>query len=162
MEKEILSELEKICKKFIKLVDYEKITKETQGRINTYGTTLNAKINEYVINIKKIDQKIEKLYMDRLENVISVDTYQKISTKFEKEKQELKIELEELEQCYEKYQSDNSLENIAEAKQIAEEYIKKRKIIDRDLILKLVDKLEIHEDKTVDLYLKIKPLEQVR
>ena len=71
-------------------------------------------------------------------------------------------ELNELETTYRQYQNDNSVENIMVAKNLATEYIKKRKEIDRDLILRLVDRVEIHEDKTVDLYLKIKPLEQVR
>lgn len=162
IEKNVLNELEKICKKFIKLVDFEKITKDTQSKICTYGTTLRKKINEYSIQINKIDQKIEKLYYDRLEDVISVDTYQKISAKFEKEKNDMYKELAELKETYEKYQKDNSLDNILEAKTIAEEYIKTRKNIDRELILKLVDRLELHEDKKVDLYLKIKPLEHVR
>ena len=71
-------------------------------------------------------------------------------------------EVTELESTYEQYQRDNSLENILEAKSLASEYIKKKKKIDRELILKLVDRVEIHENKTADLYLKIKPLEQVR
>ena len=100
--------------------------------------------------------------MDRLEDIISVDTYQKISNKFEEQKKNIQKELKELEETYTQYQQDNSVENILEAKKLASEYLKKRKNIDRELILKLVDRVEIHEDKTADLYLKIKPLEQIR
>lgn len=100
--------------------------------------------------------------MDRLDDVITVDTYQKISAKFEEQKKTMQEELIEFETTYEQYQKDNSLENIIEAKNLATEYIKNREQIDRDLILRLVDRVEIHDDKTVDLYLKIKPLEQVR
>ncbi len=96
--------------------------------------------------------------MDRLEDIITVDTYQKISSKEEINAEELN----ELETTYRQYQNDNSVENIMKAKILSTEYIKKRKEIDRDLILKLVDRVEIHEDKTVDLYLKINLLEQVR
>ena len=162
LEDNLLKEIETICKTFVKLVDFDKITKEKQKTINTYGTTLLQKINKLNSEIKKIDQKIEKTYMDRLDEVITVDTYQKISAKFEEQKKTMQKEVTELESTYEQYQRDNSLENILEAKSLASEYIKKKKKIDRELILKLVDRVEIHENKTADLYLKIKPLEQVR
>ena len=162
LEKDLLNEIEMICKNFINLINFDKITKEKQKNINTYGTTLLQKINKFNAEIKKIDQKIEKTYMDRLEDIITVDTYQKISSKFEEQKKSMQEELNELETTYRQYQNDNSVENIMVAKNLATEYIKKREEIDRDLILRLVDRVEIHEDKTVDLYLKIKPLEQVR
>ena len=38
-------------------------------------------------------------------------------------------------------------------------YLKERKEQPRELILKIVDKIEIHQDKTVDLYFKLKQLE---
>ena len=37
--------------------------------------------------------------------------------------------------------------------------MKERKEQPRELILKIVDKIEIHQDKTVDLYFKLKQLE---
>lgn len=162
LEKELLNEIEKICNNFIKLINFDKITKEKQKSINTYGTALLQKINKFNTEIKKIDQKIEKTYMDRLDDIITVDTYQKISAKFEEQKKTMQKEVIEFETAYQQYQKDNSLENIIEAKNLATKYIKNRENIDRDLILRLVDRVEIHDDKTVDLYLKIKPLEQIR
>lgn len=162
LEDDLLNELEKICKNFINLINFNKITKEKQKNISTYGTVLLQKINKFNTEIKKLDQKIEKTYLDRLDDVITVDTYQKISAKFEEQKKQMQNQLIEFESSYQQYQKDNSLENIMEAKKLATEYIKKRNKIDRTLILRLVDRIEIHEDKTIDLYLKIKPLEQVR
>ena len=40
--------------------------------------------------------------------------------------------------------------------------IKSRKNLSRELILKIVDRIEVHEDKTIDLHLKLKPLEQIK
>ena len=39
---------------------------------------------------------------------------------------------------------------------IVKEYLKTRKNPPRELILKIVDRIEIHQDKTVDLYFKLK------
>ncbi|MCR5146802.1 MAG: recombinase family protein [Clostridia bacterium] len=162
LEADLLEELEKICKKFIKLINYEKITKQKQGNISDYGTTLLEKINKLKIEITKIEKKSEKTYMDRLDEIISVETYKQISSKFEEQKKKLQEELEEVESEYKQYNEENTSEKVLEAKELATEYLKKRKNMDRNLILKLVDRVEIHENKMVDLYLKIKPLEQVR
>lgn len=162
LENDLLCEIEEICKNFIKLINFDKITKETQATLSTYGTTLLQKMNKITSEIKKTDQKIEKLYMDRLEEIISVETYQKISSKFEEQRKTMQEEFKELESTYNQYQKDNSLDNLLEAKSLASEYIRTRKKISRELILKMVDRVEIHEDKTADLYLKIKPLEQIR
>ena len=100
--------------------------------------------------------------MDRLDEIISVETYKQISSRLEEQKNKLQEELEEVESEYKQYSEENTSEKVLEAKELATEYLKKRKNMDRNLILKLVDRVEIHENKMVDLYLKIKPLEQVR
>ena len=43
LEESLLNEINTICKKFIKLIDFEKITKDKQKNLNTYGTTLLQK-----------------------------------------------------------------------------------------------------------------------
>ena len=40
-------------------------------------------------------------------------------------------------------------------------YLKTRKKTPRELILKIVDKIEIHKDKNIDLYFKLKQLNEV-
>lgn len=161
IEKNILNQLDDICKKFIKLVNYDKLTKEKTKTIKTYGTVLQEKIQLLEIDLRNLDQKIEKLYMDRLEDVISLDTYQKISPKLELKKENLLTVIDEMKETLRTYEEDNSLEKILETKNIVKEYMKTRKELNRDLILKLVDRIEIHEDGTIDLHLKLKPLEQI-
>ena len=119
------------------------------------------KINKLESDIAKIDKQIEKVYMDRLDEVITVDTYQKISAKFETTKESLISALDEAKLTYSKYKEDNNDEAILSAKELSKKYIKNRKKLDRDLLLQIVDRIEIHEDKSLDLYLRIKPLEQV-
>lgn len=162
LENNVLKELEKICKKFINLVDFEKLTNNKKGKFTNYEDTLKKKINDCNNEIKKVEQKIEKLYFDRLDDIISVDTYKRVSEKFENQKDDLKNELKELEKSYIEYTENNAIDNVLEAKKLAAEYVKTKKVVDRDLILKLVDRIEVHEDKSLDLYLKIKPLEQIR
>lgn len=161
LEKEVLNKLEEICKKFIKLVNYQQLTDGTKLEMNSYEKTLLEKISKLEASLIKVDSQIEKLYMDRLEEVISIDTYKKLSSKFETEKEHLQASIQELNDSYSKYKEDNNAETILTAKELSQKYIKYRKKIDRELVLQLVDRIEIHDDKSIDLFLKIKPLEQL-
>lgn len=161
LEEEVLKQLDSICKKFIKLVDFEKATKQGKNEKSNLENELIRKINKLESDIAKIDKQIEKVYMDRLDEVITVDTYQKISAKFETTKESLISALDEAKLTYSNYKEDNNDEAILSAKELSKKYIKNRKKLDRDLLLQIVDRIEIHEDKSLDLYLRIKPLEQV-
>ena len=96
--------------------------------------------------------------MDRLDDVISASTYKKMSEKLELKKQELINEKQELQKIYDEYMEDNSIDKLIETTKIVKEYLKVRKTEKRDLIIKIVDRIEIHQDKTIDVYFKLKPL----
>ena len=53
---------------------------------------------------------------------------------------------------------DNSVEKVLETTKIVKEYMKARKNEKRDLLLKIVDRVEIYQDKTIDVHFKLKPL----
>lgn len=162
VEESVLQQLDSICNKYIKVIEYEKIATEKKKNIKTYGTILKEKISTCETEVRKLDAKIEKLYMDRLDNVVSADTYQKISSKLEQQKENLQSVVSELNNTLIDYEDNHSMDKILETNQIVKEYQKSRKKLDRNLILKLVDRIEIHEDRTIDLFLKLKPLEDVK
>ena len=154
----MLDIINSMCKKFSNKLDYETIVNEKKQGLNTYGDTLIKKINKLEIDIKEMNLKIEKIYMDRLDDVISASTYKKMSEKLELKKQELINEKQELQKSYDEYMKDNSIDKLIETTKIVKEYLKVRKIEKRDLIIKIVDRIEIHQDKTIDVYFKLKPL----
>lgn len=158
LEAQLLDIINDMCKKFLKTLDYETIVNEKKQGLNTYGDTLIKKINKLEIDVKEVDLKIEKIYMDRLDDIISADTYKKMSEKLESKKQELINEKQELQKSYDEYMEDNSIDKLIETTKVVKEYLKARKTEKRDLILKIVDRIEIHQDKTIDVYFKLKPL----
>ena len=96
--------------------------------------------------------------MDRRDDIISADTYKKMSEKLESKKAELINETNELQKSYDDYMEDNSVEKVLETTKIVKEYMKARKNEKRDLLLKIVDRVEIYQDKTIDVHFKLKPL----
>ena len=99
--------------------------------------------------------------MDRLDDIITPDTYKKLTDKFEEQKHEMQKQIDELNQSINEYKENNKVEDLLETQTIVKEYLKARKNPPRELILKIIDKIEIHQDKTVDLHFKLKQLEEV-
>ena len=87
LEEQLMDIISNVCKKYIDLVGYEDIVEKRKKTLSTYTDTLEKKIGKLEIDIKSIDLKIEKLYMDRLDDIISPDTYKKLTDKFEEQKQ---------------------------------------------------------------------------
>ena len=161
LEYELLSIITSICNKYITLIGYDDIVNNRKKTLNTYIDDLEKKMSRLEINIKGIDLKIEKLYMDRLDDIITPDTYKKLTDKFEEQKKSKQKEIDELKISIEEYKNNNPIEQLLETKTIVKEYLKTRKKTPRELILKIVDKIEIHKDKNIDLYFKLKQLNEV-
>ena len=65
--------------------------------------------------------------MDRLDDIISPDTYKKLTDKFEEQKQKKQNEIDELKVAALEYQEKNSVEDLLETGKIVKEYLKTRK-----------------------------------
>ena len=100
-------------------------------------------------HVKGIEEKIERAYMDRLDNKISIDIYKNISSKLIEDKENIEKQYNELKETYNEFMSKNSDERLIEAEEVAEEFIKSRKKVSRDLIVKLIDKIEFTKDKQI-------------
>lgn len=161
LEEQLLSVISSACRKYIDLVGYTSIVEERKKTLYNYTEELDKKIGRLEIDIKSIDIKIEKLYMDRLEDIITPDTYKKLTDRFEEQKKCKQNEIDELKRSMEEYKKDNSIEQLMETQTIVKEYLKTRKNPPRELILKIIDRIEIHQDKNVDLHFKLKQLNQV-
>ncbi|MBE6139990.1 MAG: recombinase family protein [Firmicutes bacterium] len=158
LEANLLNIIDNLCKKYIKQLDYDILVNEKKLCLNTYSDTLKKRINKIHIDLKEIDLKIEKIYMDRLNDIISVNTYQKMNEKLELKKAELVKEINELQKVFDNYREDNFEEKVLETTKIVKEYVKARKNEKRDLLIKLVDRIEIYQDKKIDVHFKFKSL----
>ena len=161
LEEQLMNIIFNICKKYLDLIEYDDIVKKRKKTFSTYTDTLKKKIDKLEIDIKSIDLKIEKLYMDRLDDIISSNTYKKLTDKFEEQKQKKQNEIDELKANVLKYKEQNCVDDLLKTQKIAKEYLKTRQNSPRELIIKIVDRIEIHQDKTVDLYFKLKQLNKV-
>ena len=97
---------------------------------------INKKINcfDYQKEINELNIKYEKLYLDKLNNVINDDMFNKIS-------EHIKSEISSM-----KEKKNINIDKII------------NKEINRDLLHQMIKRIEIHEDKTIDLYYTFKSI----
>ena len=158
LEAQLLDIIEDLCKKYVKTINYDEIVNNKKKSLDTYSDQLIKKINKQKIDVKEIDLKLEKIYMDKLDDVISAVTFKKMRDKFEDKKTTMLNEIEEMQKNYDDYMENHSIDKLLETSKIVREYLKTRDKEKRDLLLKIIDKVEIHKDKTVDVYFKLKTL----
>jgi len=104
-------------------------------------------------DISMVKSKLEKMYMDLLDGKITNEIYENIFTKLNTE---ITIKTEQL-QGLKKNNNTNSEENKKDIKEIVKEFLKTN-CCDRKTILRIVNKIEIHQDKQVDIYFNFKEL----
>ena len=92
--------------------------------------------------------------MDKIENKINEDMYNRISAKLYKEIDDIKLEISEKEKYIEE---NNNTEQEIDYKNLLEEFISMKEP-SREMILRLVDRIDVHADKQLDIYFNFKEL----
>ena len=138
LEKEIISFLRNECKKYI---DKDKIKKSFKNGINK-----NDKKELYKLKneIKKTIIQLDDIYMDKLNKIITIEQYNRIKKKLDSYLNTIETE----------YQ--NLIKNDLVDDKMIDNYINEILKIDnlpRELIINLIDRIEIFDDKTVNIKL---------
>lgn len=136
----------KICNNIVKILR----TDEYKSKVELEKIQLNDKLNELNLKINKIKNFYDSLYEDYLTNFISKDDYIYSKSKY-KEKE--KLLLEEISNLNDKLKSINKksldnkfLNNILQ--------IKDKDILNRDIILKLIEKITIYSPSRIEITFK--------
>ena len=153
------SNLEETVIKYIKnlfqKIDSEKIELEVKKGLTKYdyGKVLQKLENE----IKLINNNIDQMYIDKLNNKISEEMYERLLKKFgdeikqkEKEYMETKLQKEEAKQ-----------DNTEKIKSIVQDFLSLNKPTS-EIMKVIINKIEVHQDKQVDLYFNFKQLNNLK
>ena len=114
-----------------------------------YGKILQKIENE----IKLINNNIDQMYVDKLNNKISEGMYERLFSKLKNEiKQKENENMEIKRQKEESKQDDNE-----KIKSVIQEFLSLNKPTP-EIMKVIINKIEIHQDKKVDLYFNFKQL----
>jgi hypothetical protein len=149
LEKVILDNIKEVCKKYL---DKNKI-KENISNIDFEDNTLKIKkqIESLEITNNKLTEGLDKTYMDRLKGIIDEEQYLRVS-------ENIKQEIDNNKKNIDNLKNEQIEENKIDNKQI-EKYINEFLSLDnptRELIINLVEKIFIYQDKTIDIIFTFK------
>ena len=146
LEKIIINSLTKTCLNYI---SQDKIRNNVLSNLNKNNKVNNKKGLEILNNdIKQINDNLDYIYIDKLNKKITDEQFERVKSKLE---HELSIKQKE----YNKLNDDiNETINEELKNKLIREYINKFiyfKNPSRELIVNLIDKIEIFEDKTINI-----------
>ena len=154
LEEEILNNLKSIFKETL---DKEKISKRLKDAYEK-GNTLN----DYRSRIDTIDnlislkqEHLDKMYIDKLDSKITEEMYIRIKTKMEEEMEKHKKEKSDLEEIVGDIKDDKVINE--ECARFVKEFLSVENP-SKSLILRLIKRIEIHQDKQVDIHFNFKQL----
>lgn len=144
LENIILDNIKEVCKKHLD----KNMIKEGLNNIEFEDNTLNIErqIESFEITNNKLTESLDKTYMDRLKGIIDGEQYLRVSEYIKKEIDNNKKNIDNL-------KNERIEENKIDNKQI-EKYINNFLLLDnptRELIINLVEKIYIYQDKRVDI-----------
>ena len=145
LEKVIINSLTNIC---LSYVNKDKVKNNVLNNLTEDNMLKNKKELEMLTNdIKQINNNLDIIYIDKLNKKITEEQFERVKVKLEKE---LNIK----EKRYTELNNINENINEESKNKLITEYINKflsMKEPTRELIINLIDKIEIFEDKTINI-----------
>lgn len=152
LEEEVLSQIRKLCEEYIDRKNFKNILEEENKNNNQYDK-IKSQMNTLENKVSNYDKYFDDIYLDLKKSNISEEQYNRAKIRLEEEKKELLDKINEL---------NNQLSNT---KQITNEEKKYVKFINeylsfekptRELLALLIDRIEIDENKHIDIYFNFK------
>lgn len=151
--------LEKIILQYINnlflTIDSKKIELDIKNNRTKYDYVKMLKQKQTEINL--IKDNIDKMYVDKLNNKISEEMYERLFNKLINEVTQKEKEYSELKNKKEDAMQDDS----KEIEKIVKEFLKLEKPTP-EIMKVIINKIEIHQDKQVDIYFNFKKLNDLK
>ena len=107
--------------------------------------------------IKLMNNNIDQMYVDKLNNKISEEMYERLLKKFKNEIGEKENEYIEIKQQREEAKQDDT----KKIKSVVQEFLSLNKPTS-EIMKVIINRIEIHQDKQVDLYFNFKQLNNLK
>lgn len=153
LENEILKTIRSLCKKSVNASNFETILKNNDSK-KKLQDELKRKIDKHKMEIENSSKKIEDVYMDKLNGKIDLDFFTRIYNKIITDTNDFKGQLQELEQEYDNLLNEKDT-NLVDYQKKINEYLSFKKP-SKKVLISLIERIEIDEEKNIDIYFRIK------
>ena len=155
-EAQMLEVLREVCKQYKNKKRLEEIAKHTKSK-QEQEIDIKKQIDSFKENIVKETRKLEIMYEDRLAGIISLDEYMKNAERIKEIIKGFEQSINELEI---KLLNNNTSNRKTKLDDLVEEFLKLQKP-NKEIIREFIEKIEIHNDRQVDIYFNFKPLQDL-
>ena len=154
LERLILNEIKRMCKKYLKENDLKAILKN-KDKSSQMIKELELKLKKLENEIEHSNQKKENLYNDKLEGIIDLEMYKKMSNRITEETLSKQNEIKEINKKI--YNIKNNITDTSKQyDDIVKEYLSMKKP-SIQVLASIISKIEIDENKNIDIYYKFRP-----
>ena len=139
------------CKSFLQEEDYNKSAIQLQRRINTRKNMIKNEISSLNKQLADVNKKIDKIYEDKISETLREEDFKRLYANFSERRTAIEKMIVELEKTSEEE------EKIIDITKIVKQFMK-MKDVSRPMLVSLVDKVVINEQKEITIYYKFKIL----
>ena len=156
LENEILKDVRKQCKKYVKTNNFEELLKQNDKTLKL-KVDFENQISRLENNIKLQDTYIDKIYKDKLKGIIDEEMFLRQYNNLTQEKTKLKNDKHDLE--LKLYQLENKLNSKDNSQyiNIINEFLK-LKTPSRELLSTIIDRITIDNDKNIEIKYNFKSI----
>ena len=155
-EEQMINVLREVFKEYKDKKRLEEIVKLSKNK-KVKKIDFQKQIDSYNEAIEKEKTKLEVMYEDRLNGIISLEDYMKNANKIKEAVKQYEQTIKELEANLKGEKitpKEDKLDNLID------EFLNMEKPT-KEIIREFINKIEIHEDKQVDVYFNFKPLQEL-
>lgn len=144
----VITQIKKRCMEFLKEEKYQKIANENQERIinnNKFSTQ-----NQILLLERKIRQTndiIDNIYKEKCLGTIKEEDFSRMYAKYTEERNSLNERIEQMKQL------DLDQDKKVDIMKIVKEFVSFKEVT-REMLVSLVDRIEISQDKEITIYYK--------
>ena len=154
-EKHIIYVVRKNCQIYVDKEVLYSIYEKYQNKTLDIRKSYENKLLQIDKSILKINNNLDKMYMDKLKGILKEEDYVRVSQKFNFERVKLNEQKKELEQklieTEDKLQTKSKNEERKKLDELIEKFLKFEKF-DKIYLYRLINKIEIDKDKNVYIY----------
>ncbi len=136
-------------------IDNKKIELAVKKNITKYD--YSKLMQKLEIEIKLINENIDKMYLDKLNGKVSEEMYERVFKRLIDEKKQKEIEYIKLKEMSE-YNKEN---NSQEIEKVVKEFLSLKKPTS-EIMKVIINRIEIHQDKQVDILFNFKKLDVLK
>lgn len=158
LERNVVNVLRKICKIYTDKSNLEAIA-QNGNKVNV-ESALKQKIDYYINMEEKNNRKLDRLYEDRLDGIITIEDFKRMSERITKERDSFIETRKEYEKKLFEHKEKIKNSNTDKLDKLIDEFLA-MKYPTKEIMGQFIDRIEVHQDKQIDIYFKFQPFNDI-